>query len=375
VVDRANGASKQMSQAPHSRVKRATCARWAAAALLVATSWFSPAAARAQILGEPVHLSYAAPLGCPTEAEFHALVAARTTHLLRPGATGAARSFTITIDAAPGRARGALVIREASGREATREVPGEDCREVAEALALITAVAIDADARDPAAASPPVPLTPPSAPAIARSEPPRPAFTAPTPGFSQPRRAAAPYWRLSVGTHLVVTGAVAPDPLFGLQLLADVTLFSDWALAPTFRLSFVRGRSALASTDDGYARFTWLAGRLEVCPSTWPRSAASPRAAGPVRVGISPCALLDLGALTGEGSNTLDAADETRPWVAPGLLGRLQLDLFRALLLEVEAGVTFPLLKYRYYFSPTTTVFTVPTAALFGGLGVGARFP
>jgi hypothetical protein len=180
---------------------------------------------------------------------------------------------------------------------------------------------------------------------------------------------------VAAGAHLIATGAAAPDPLVGLQILADITRFSDQPLAPTLRLSFLRGQSGLATTPDGDARFTWIAGRLEGCPGTWPRAILSPRAAGPVHVGVSPCALIDLGALTGEGSRTFDAARETRPWVAPGLLARVQLDLFRALLIEAEAGVTFPLLGYRYYFSPTTTVFTVPRAGLFGGLGVGVRFP
>jgi hypothetical protein len=363
---------------PRARPRPPRCGRSrcrTAAAFLFGAAFLSPASAHAQT-GEPVRLVYAAPAGCPTASDFRAQVEARTTRFLPAGASGAARSFAVWIASGAQGARGTLVIREIDGREATREVPGEDCGEVAAALALVVAVAIDADAQTAPIAPPPRP-EPPAAPSIAllpMAPPPPPTDASPPRSMARARPPTSRF-RLAGGSHVAVTGAVAPDPVVGLQLVADLTRFADQGLTPSVRLSFMRGQSGLTSTQVGRAKFTWLAGRLELCPGTWPGSALSLRAAGAVRFGASPCALLDAGSLRAEGSQTVDAATETRPWVAPGLLGRLQLALFDTLLVEAEVGGTFPLLGYRYYFGPATTVFTVPPAALMGGIGLGVRFP
>jgi hypothetical protein len=366
-----------MTTVPRARPclpRRGHSRRGAAAALLFSATCLSAAPTRGQS-GEPVRLEFTAPPGCPTASDFRAQVEARATRFQPAGAPFAARSFAVSIATDAQGARGTVVIREIDGREAIRVVPGEDCGEVTAALALVVAVAIDADARTEPVASP-LRLEPPLPPSFMSPlmRPPPLIAAGPSPDLSRGRAPAARF-RLAGGTHLGVTGAVAPEAMAGLQLFADVTRFADQGFTPTLRLSFERGQSGLTTTAIGRAQFTWTAGRIEACPGTWPRAALSPSAAGPVRFGASPCALFDAGALTAEGSRTTDAATETRPWLAPGALGRLQLSLFDTLLLEAEIGVTFPLVEYRYYFGPTTTVFTVPRAAPLGGLGLGVRFP
>ena len=69
------------------------------------------------------------------------------------------------------------------------------------------------------------------------------------------------------------------------------------------------------------------------------------------------------------------AASATRAWVAPGLLARASARIVGPLVLEIEGGAAFPLLRYRFYFSPDVTAHVAPTVSLQGSIGVGLQFP
>jgi hypothetical protein len=129
------------------------------------------------------------------------------------------------------------------------------------------------------------------------------------------------------------------------------------------------GSAGVAGTA-AEAAFRWFIGRVEGCPVRL--SIVGPLSA-------TPCALFDAGALLADGETAYAPASSTRPWIAPGLLGRLQVDVLGGLLFEAEGGVTFPLVRDVYHFNqaPLTpvTVFAVPVAGGFFGAGVGIRAP
>src|SRR4051812_34083569 len=118
------------------------------AALSIAVS------ARAEIT-EPIRIQVTAPAGCPGTDAFIAEVTARTANARIATAGEQARSFTVTITLAGKRARGTLVIDDRHGKGGARDVSGESCGEVASALALVRAPAIDPKASTVAKLPPP----------------------------------------------------------------------------------------------------------------------------------------------------------------------------------------------------------------------------
>jgi hypothetical protein len=313
---------------------------------------------------EPIAVRYEAPPSCPDAAAFVGQITARTSRFeqARPG--DAARSFAVEVIEDGAEARGRLTIRERDGTTSSREVPKAACAEVVAALALIAAITIDPEARTDA--PPPAPAAPPSAPARpAPAAPPRTSSPAPP---ATPRTTPSPArLRPGAGAHFAIASAVAPDIALGFEGFAELRLDRASVLSPSVRLSAIYAQSGATENSVGAARFRWIAGRLGVCPLRFP----SPRAA---RAGVSPCAVIDAGALVAAGERALDARTETRAWFAPGLVGRAELVAFDLLFLEAEGGVTIPLPSYRFYFGPRTTIFEVPRAGAIAAVGAGLRF-
>ena len=136
-------------------------------------------------------------------------------------------------------------------------------------------------------------------------------------------------------------------------------------VSPTLRASMFQADSGLLDRRPVHSRFRWLVGRIEGCPlrfSPYPT------------VVISPCALLDAGALEASGWGRTSSGDRTRPWVAPGLLGRIQWDFFGPLLIEAEGGAMFPLVRDTFYVAPAFDIHQAEIAGGFFAAGVGMYF-
>jgi hypothetical protein len=116
-----------------------------------------------------VKLAYDAPSGCPSEDDFVAAVTARGADFDAHGRTVVAEVMVVSITRAQDGFAGAFQVRD--GGEATnkREVRGASCREVADALAVVTAIALQADASAGSGEAPVTPLSPP--PGAADSQP------------------------------------------------------------------------------------------------------------------------------------------------------------------------------------------------------------
>jgi hypothetical protein len=102
---------------------------------------------------ETRRLRYQAPSGCPTEAEFVAAVAERGGQL-QPDAPGREpNAFEVAIEQRDDGFHAALSVRSEAGMSNPREVHAESCAQVVDALAAVTAIALNQPAPAPAPAA------------------------------------------------------------------------------------------------------------------------------------------------------------------------------------------------------------------------------
>jgi hypothetical protein len=304
------------------------------------------ASAVAQGDAEPIRLAYHATEGCPDEAGFVTRVRARTARARLAWAGESARTFTVVVEAGP-TPSGHVTVEGGDRTEGTRRVQADSCSDVADALALVVALAID-----PRSSAPQAP-------------PPPPAPTSSSPQATEQRSGGG---SLSAGADFVVATGVAPNlpvagsPYLGWRATGE-TLFE-----PSLRLALLRAGSGMfaVATATGKAAFTWTVGRVDVCPIVWPR--------GVVRV--IECARFEAGALDTMG--TWDVAmtkTTTRPWLAAGPVARAEWSFLRWAFIDAEVGILVRLLEDRFYFKPdNTTVYQVPPIGVTGGAGVGVHF-
>jgi hypothetical protein len=120
--------------------------------------------------------------------------------------------------------------------------------------------------------------------------------------------------------------------------------------------------------------FLYLGGRLDFC-------AGAPRGA----FWIGPCVALAAGgvragARRGTQSALVSTRAQTEPWVAPSFGARAAWRPLGFLEFDLLGGVGFPLVHSHYFFSAPpgaakVSIYDVPSAAPFVGLGAGVRLP
>src|SRR5450432_3007066 len=192
--------------------------------------WSCPAVADDR---EPVRFRYEATEGCPTATAFADDVSARTRRA-RPALDGeAARTFEARIEHKGARYVGRLRIQAPGGASEVRKIATASCQQVASALALFTALAIDptASVEDhpldrakpaPPDATMPKEAAPTPAPAKeARLPPPAPAETAP----KAPAKSTGPSsgWRWRLGADVLAMSAAAPSGVYGAAIVTEMS--------------------------------------------------------------------------------------------------------------------------------------------------------
>src|SRR5262245_7729215 len=128
----ANQARRELVYMPHMHVGRG--AKLAFLALCLGTP------ARAE--SEDVVLEYSAFAGCPDRDRFEAEVRALSARAHFVESAPGARQFQVRLERDAKGVSGTLEIRASSG-DTERKVAGKTCSEVASALALATAIAVD----------------------------------------------------------------------------------------------------------------------------------------------------------------------------------------------------------------------------------------
>ena len=104
-----------------------------------------------------VALAYDIAAGCPSETDFKAAVEGRGGHFAGPSMPGSAWALRVAIVADAAGFRGTLQATNEDATSALREVHGATCAEVGEALAVVSATAMNPQAESKQAVSAPQP--------------------------------------------------------------------------------------------------------------------------------------------------------------------------------------------------------------------------
>ncbi len=234
--------------------------KWACALALASCFVASTAAAA-------IRVRYSAAAGCPSKSDFEREVRARTA--LASFDDTATRVFDVSVSQSGASFVGRLRASSPSGRATERVVDGETCADVVAALALAGALAIDPNASlapvasvQPEPPAPPPPMPEPSTP------PPR------APDVARPYRivphdvlpVSAVAWRFAVGASADMLTAIAPSPLVGGALYAEVARSPAGLWSPALRVSAAFASSGALDGASPAARFTMTAARVDLCP-------------------------------------------------------------------------------------------------------------
>jgi hypothetical protein len=323
--------------------------------LLAAAAIFAPDA-RADT--EAIRIEYQADDTCPSAAVFTAEVFQRTASARLAADGEPALTFSVLIVRSAAGVTGSLVIREPDGATVARKVSGRSCEDVATVLALATALAIDPRAELDVGDKPEAPAAPPPKPA------PLPPATSesyePSPPPPPPR---GPWtWNGAVGPSFAF--GPAPQVAIGGAFLVEYGNRTSSSPLASIGVELLYLNASPKDVSGATVAFQYYIARPRLC------AFALGSADG---LALAPCLGVDLGAVTGEGSNLPNEATRTRFWGSVDLLARLSLALGRVFFVEVEGGLGLPFTRYQFVFrNPDTDVYSVPagTGVLTARIGV-----
>jgi hypothetical protein len=327
------------------------------------SSWLTVGRAGADAERAPLHLTYAAPEGCPSRAEFEGRV---QSFLSRSRLNDPAPRFDVTLAReSDALARGRLVREETAGDgQAVREVSGATCRDVADLLAFALALSLDPNAApaEPAAASIDERGTKPARPTLP-ALPRTPPGVAPSAPEAAPRAADVAVTSWGLALHGALVGANAPSLMYGVGVSGNV-LVPLGPLRPSFRLGVEYAAAPSQPEDHGYVAFARVVAIAEGCPTQLGAETLAARV----------CLRAEGGAHFTAGEGLPGAAPSTRPWFAVGPSAHVRLRIFGPFSLDVAGGVVFPIVRDLVYIGPAQPVYTAPWVGGLGELAVGFAF-
>lgn len=309
--------------------------------------------------GEPPGpLVYEVARECPSRALWLESLRARLPPLLRTHP--AIESLAVHVErrartaAGNGTFTGEIESPVAALPEGSRQVHGESCEEVLEALTFIAALSLE---RSFGATDPPLASPEGSADETASS---LVSTASVLPGADRPLGAessrAAHALELGALGFASVQGAIAPratlDWGLGVSVAWQTPEFQPWLLLGVYsgsvELTAVQGSAASA-------RFEHWASHLVGCPWRFPSAGVW---------GVRPCLDLDVGRVSGQGRGVSGAERHAAPWLSSGTELRFELALWDRLQLGVVAGAVVPFWRSRFFFLPEITAFQVPAVGL-----------
>jgi hypothetical protein len=334
---------------------------------------------------EPIRLDYRAPASsCPSAVSFTADVLRRTP-AARAAAPGEdARTFVIVIESRAAGFAGSLTVREGAGVTVARRVLANRCSEVAEALALSTALAVDPSAltrTEPAAvpgqagegqqATAAVSKTSPTGGKRSAESRKNPAG-APSVDAPAERALGEPATTPRSANHWAYALRFGPDLRSGNSPRAALGGSASLEARPPdasslgaigVELGFLQ--SITESVDGASSSFQFVLARPYAC---WTVARPSPS------LRLMPCFVAELGMLTGRGSDLPEPATERRFWAAAEIPLRAELELSARSLLGLSAGVVVPATRYRFSFlDPDTAIYDIPPFGFAAGVKFGVR--
>jgi hypothetical protein len=308
----------------------------------------------------PTLLSYRAPDGCPSAADFQRSVQRRSARVRFVDEGAHDRTLSITIRKDGDSTNGELNLIERDGSLRRRSARFATCAEALEGLALIAVVSLDPQAllepdkpAEPLAVPVPVPVP-------ADVPPPAQAKAAPAPE-SLPA-AQRSKMQLAVGSEFNVAIRALPEPALGGSLFVDVASGSRARFAPLLRVavSYVQ-RRGLSSGSGAEANFTLTLATVSACP--W-RFAAGFFA-------LRPCGFASGGVLYARGSKTTNLRQHTRPYGALGGSVSLFASASQTIDIVADLAVGATLLRDSFGFDQDQPW---QTPALYLSSALGARF-
>jgi hypothetical protein len=313
---------------------------------------------------DKIRLEYQAPAECPDAETFKGLVGARAPLGWEAGPGELARRIEVVITSVEDRYVATIELVDEQGERVRRAVRGARCSDVADGIALVTALAIQGAKEDALALSAPASeplLAQPSSPVMP------PAPPAPAPPAAQAARTARAVDESPLG--LRASARVGLTSGLGLSLAPGAgvgVVYERWNAR--IGVAFQGAWTGRVEASGVPARFTLLAARLEGCPYV----------PVPARwVALEPCPFAELGAVTGEAFAAPPGVSRGFPgsalWISAGGAGRL-VGQFGALAVELEALVGAPLRRERFYVENGVQVHRLP--AFYGSVaaGLGVRF-
>jgi hypothetical protein len=338
--------------------------RGGAALVVIASVLGASSAARAEApvpSSLSVRVDYQGPPDCPTSSDFTARLTTRSPHLrLTPDDESAPKLVVRVTHGAHGRdAHGVLSIHYADGNQAKRTVDGDTCDSIVDALALMSAMALDPTV----ALGGPAPDAPPPAAPPTVVEP--PVTKVADEDADRARRAVD----LRQGVHLAmglgggVAFGFAPVAVPDVGAFVELAHASSGAWSPSVRAGFDYATSGNASVSGGGMSVVRSVGVLDACPLAWN--------GGPFR--LSPCAVFEGGVLSARGQGVMPTLSPTRPWLAAGALGRARYVFLSRVFVELTFGLRVPFVRDSFYFmsEPSTTIFRAPVISGFAGGALG----
>jgi hypothetical protein len=351
------------------------CERRAAVAVAALVATFAPDAGAQD---DVVRIEYRAPDGCPSEQQFLDEVSRRAarSRLARPGEI--ARTFMVTVSTNESGSSARLEITDSD--RPIREVHAKNCAEAAHAIALVTALAMDARAAhgDDVATAPPAPT--PRPPPVSDGVPPSPAPEAPkvdrtaapdAPEVdrapSEPESAAGrPPTRWEVGGQFVWHSPIAPGGALGGALFAGRVAADDGF---SLRGTLLYVESGSIEAEQGGARVSLMAARFDGC---------APAVGMKGRFTLRPCLAVEGGRLRGEGQEggaIIETTTTNDMWLATGVLLRLGGIFGDIFLVEAEGGPWFPITRTEFRFrDPEIAIHETQGFGLVLGAGAGFVF-
>jgi hypothetical protein len=320
----------------------------------------------AQAEPESVRIDYSASAGCPDATAFLRSLQARTARFRQAEPDEQARRFLVRVLASGTVFSGRLEIQGKGGSPAVRSVEATICEEVTGALALMTALAIDPNARtgnlEPATESP---VEPDAGRAATPHVRPAPAATLTVPATQTP---SLP-WRWSAGLQGHMTFNVSPALGYGGDLFVDAEAPGSSVLAPALRMGIFLNRSDVQLATGSAARFRWAAASVEGCPV---------RLGGPSSsFALHPCVAFRLGVLNGEGRRISRPKQTYNTWADLGFLLRLRIAATEHLVIEAQGQLMLPFNRPWYEIEDDvnpTVAYSVPRLGATAGMGIAYRF-
>lgn len=309
----------------------------------------SPSARAAE--AHPFH--FASSAGCGDTSSFTQAFERRTgTNRLVPGPEGSA--IRIELEAQGEHTAASLTIRLEDGRVVERSLEALSCEEALEAIAFVTALALDPDEVRVATVRQASPA--PRAPAIAQDE-----FADAAPPPQAPEETS---WAWTVGVLGAAAVGWAPGIVGGFDAEFALRTSARGAWAPGVRLGIGFWSKSESTQGQGTAHFERRYGSLDLCPLGADSGSLTLRF----------CAQGTAGGVVAEGSDTYAPQRSVRPWVDLGLSLWPEVAFGERLSWTTRLAVGVPLFRDTYQFDERT-FYEVPWVVGSLSSGINVRLP